>query len=231
MIFVHETHDLQGGKADEFSEAFRATWRPLLEEDRSARLLWYWDVPHGTGPSYQALSLTAVRDWAAWGALVARGESDARFRDWQRLAWTLRREVTAKIMRPTAWSPLREVDLETPPGETPSAGGPGLYLHDTGWPFPGRLDDYLAALGRVLHPQERQTGMVSITGCLASAPGTARHHEVLILQRIDDWERFARLITHGETHAQRGGWMEEGLKYRDRWESKILRCAAWSPRQ
>src|SRR6185295_12981861 len=48
MIFVHETHDLQGGKADEFSEAFRTTWRPLLEEDASARLLWYWDVPHGT---------------------------------------------------------------------------------------------------------------------------------------------------------------------------------------
>jgi len=25
--------------------------------------------------------------------------------------------------------------------------------------------------------------------------------------------------------------MEEGLRYRDRWESKLLRCARWSPRQ
>jgi len=39
------------------------------------------------------------------------------------------------------------------------------------------------------------------------------------------------LITSGETGQQRGGWMVEGLKYRDRWESKLLRCANWSPRQ
>ena len=33
------------------------------------------------------------------------------------------------------------------------------------------------------------------------------------------------------TGQQRGGWMVEGLTYRDRWESKLLRCAHWSPRQ
>ena len=64
-----------------------------------------------------------------------------------------------------------------------------------------------------------------------SAPGTGKHHEVVLLQKILDWDRFAHLITRGETGQQAGGWMVEGLKYRDRWESKLLRCARWSPRQ
>jgi hypothetical protein len=73
--------------------------------------------------------------------------------------------------------------------------------------------------------------MLTIVGCLVTAPGTGRHHEALILQRLDDWSRFAELLRAGEQGAQRGGWMEAGLQYRDRWESKLLRCAPWSPRQ
>lgn len=227
MIFVHETHDVAGGRVDEFGELMRSQWRPRLEEDATARLLWYWDVPHGTGPSYQTVSLTAVRDWAAWGTIVARLQADTAL---ARRVWTLRREITAKILQPVAWSPLQAIDLAAPPAD-PAPPSPALYLHDTGWPFTGKLDDYVAALGRVLAPQEQQTGMLTVTGCFKTAPGTGRHHEVLTLQRIHNWDRFARLITHGETHAQRGGWMEEGLRYRDRWESKILRCVPWSPRQ
>src|SRR5262249_10253768 len=138
--------------------------------------------------------------------------------------------VVAKIMEPVAWSPLRTVDLAAASADERSEH-PGLYLHDTGWPFPGQLDAYVEALGRVLKPQESHTGMVSITGCFATAPGAGRQHEVLILQRIDSWEHFARLLTVGEANAPKDGWMEEGLRYRDRWESKLLRCARWSPRQ
>ena len=73
--------------------------------------------------------------------------------------------------------------------------------------------------------------MISVVGCWTVAPGTGRHHEVVLLQRIEDWPRFAELLARGEQGAQRGGWMVEGLRYRDRWESKLLRCARWSPRQ
>jgi hypothetical protein len=92
-------------------------------------------------------------------------------------------------------------------------------------------DDYVAALGTVFHPQTSTARMISVTGCWTVAPGAGRHHEVVLLQRIEDWPRFATLLTQGEQGAQRGGWMVEGLRFRDRWESKLLRCAAWSPRQ
>jgi NIPSNAP len=230
MIFLHETHEIVAGKATAFEEAVRTGWRPLVEERGDARLLWFWEHTHGTGPSYQAISITAVRDWATWGALVERGRTDARFRDWDKRAWELRRDVTRKILLPTDWSPLREVDLTAAPA-VGTTDTPTMYLHDTGWPFPGKLEDYAAALGSIFHPQVQQSRMISVEACWTTAPGTGKHHEVVLLQKILDWDRFGHLITRGETGQQGTGWMVEGLKYRDRWESKLLRCARWSPRQ
>jgi hypothetical protein len=131
---------------------------------------------------------------------------------------------------PTPWSPLRTVDLDAAPA-TPPAGAPGLYLHDTGWPYPGKLEEYVGALGSVYLPQVRQSRMISVEACWTTAPGTGRHHEVVLLQKILDWPRFTELLAKGEQGAQRAGWMVEGLKFRERWESKLLRCTTWSPRQ
>jgi len=229
MIYVHEVHEVLGGKMEEFGDAVRTLWRPLLEERGDARLLWFWELAHGTGPSYQAVSITAVRDWATWGACLERTAADPRHREWQRRVWTLRREVTAKILLPTAWSPLK---LDLAQVETRRSGDtPSLYLHDTGWPFSGMLEDYTAALGSIFYPQTLHAKMISVAACWSVAPGTGKHHEVVLLQKIEDWEQFSRLLSRGEQGHQRGGWMEEGLRYRDRWESKLLRCAAWSPRQ
>ena len=138
--------------------------------------------------------------------------------------------MTAKVLLPVAWAPLQEVDLAAAPvgAETDS---PSLYLHDTGWPFPGKLEEYVAALGSIFYPQTRRARMISVAACWTVAPGTGRHHEVVLLQKIEDWTQFSRLLTQGEPPARPGGWMEEGLRYRDRWESKLLRCARWSPRQ
>jgi hypothetical protein len=95
MLFVHETHEVAGGKMEEFEEAVRTLWRPLAEERGEARLLWFWHRTHGTGASYQAVSITAVRDWATWGALQERFAQDGRFREWQQRVWQVRRVVTA----------------------------------------------------------------------------------------------------------------------------------------
>ena len=230
MLFLHEIHEVTAGRMDDFEALVRTVWRPWIEAQNEARFCWFWEHTHGTGPSYQAVSITAVRDWATWGAIVERSRSDERFARWKRDVAALRRDVVQKMLVPTDWSPLQSVDLTGPSGES-ATDAPAIYLHDTGWPFPGKLDEYAAALGSIFHPQVQQSRMISVEACWTVAPGTGRHHEVVLLQKILDWERFAHLITRGETGQQRGGWMVEGLRYRDRWESKLLRCATWSPRQ
>jgi hypothetical protein len=230
VIFLHETHEVAGGKVTEFADAVRTRWRPLVEERGEARLLWFWELTHGTGASYQVTSITAVRDWATWGALVERGHSDARWREADAALWDLRHEVTRKLLVPAPWSPLQDVDLAAPPATT-TTDTPALYLHDTGWPYPGGLGAYVEALGSIYFPQVKQSKMISVEACWTVAPGTGRHHEVVLLQKILDWPRFTELLAKGEQGAQRGGWMVEGLRFREKWESKLLRCARWSPRQ
>ncbi len=230
MLFLHEIHEVVAGRSDAFEELIRTAWRPWIEERGDARLCWLWEHTHGTGPSYQAVSITAVRDWPTWGALVDRSRSDRRFADFRRAVAEVRRDVVQKLLVPTDWSPFQSVDLTAPPAQT-TTDAPTMYLHDTGWPFPGKLEEYAAALGSIFLPQVQQSRMISVEACWTVAPGTGRHHEVVLLQKILDWDRFSGLLTRGADQQQRGGWMVEGLRYRDRWESKLLRCARWSPRQ
>ncbi len=169
MLFVHEIHEVLGGRMDAFGEAVRTVWQPLVEERGDARLLWYWELAHGTSASYQAVTLTAVRDWAAWGTLVERMGSDPRFAAWSKLSWTLRRETTAKIMLPTSWSPLREVDLSA--RAAAPAAEPAIYLHDTGWPYPGKFDEYVDALGAIYLPQTRAQQAADVRRLLRDRAG------------------------------------------------------------
>ncbi len=226
MIYLHEQHEIAAGQMIEFEHALRERWVPLIETEGRAKLLWFWHHTHGTGPSYQAISITAVRDWAAWGELVHQARTSPEWRDWYAAACESRRDVTAKLLLPAAWSPLQEGDLAATIGATRA---PTLYLHDTGWPYPGKLDAYVAALGSIFYPATRKSRMISVEACWTVCPGTGRLHEVVLLQKILDWGAFARLLTSGERAAQPNDWMQQGLKYRDRWESKLLRPAEWSP--
>jgi len=64
------------------------------------------------------------------------------------------------------------------------------------------MDEYIEALHTVLEPQMEAVKPYVITAAAGwrTCPGTGRLE-----------------------------WMVEGLKYRDKWESKLLRTADWSP--
>ncbi|GIW40848.1 MAG: hypothetical protein KatS3mg076_1425 [Candidatus Binatia bacterium] len=218
MIYLHETYEIAGGRMAEFLEAYRD--RRGLFARGNARVLWLWEQAHGTGPSYRAVSVTAVADWSSWAELVGRWSRGGDLRAWDRAVAPFVRERTAKLLLPVSWSPLGEPELGT---AEPLPHGGHLYLHDTGWPFPGKLEEYVDALGEVFYPQTRRSRMISVEACWTVCPGTGKSREVVLLQKILDWEAFSRLLTSGERPARSGDWMEVGLRYRDSWESKLLR--------
>src|SRR4029079_19018770 len=109
MLFVHEKHEVVGLKEDEFETLYRTGWMPMLAEGDDARLLWYMNHAHGSGPAYNVVTITGVKDGAAWERLDQRIRT-GDLREWTHSVDGCRHNVTAKVMLPVHWSPIQEVD-------------------------------------------------------------------------------------------------------------------------
>jgi hypothetical protein len=143
MLFVHEIHRVMGLHEDDFEREYREGWMPSLAQDDDARLLYFARHAHGTGRAYNMITITAVRDGAAWQRLTDRLRT-GDLRSWAAHVDTMRHDVTSKVLMPVDWSPLQDVDLQN----VPTAGDEHdatLFMEDTAWPHAGRMEDYLSA--------------------------------------------------------------------------------------
>ena len=147
MFLLHELHEVVGAREDAFEEALRDDWLPVLTATGDARPLHALKQTHGTGSSYVVITLTALRDGAAWERLTHSVDS-GELRDVACHLDSLRHDVTAKVMLPLPWSPPTEVDFDAPPATfAPGDGRPPLFMEDTVWPHEGKLEEYVAAAG------------------------------------------------------------------------------------
>src|SRR3954470_23880259 len=83
-------------------------------DPHGARLLWYTHQAHGTGPAYRIVTITALRDGAAYGRLVERVQT-GDLRAWARELDALQYGSEGKVLTPLEWSPLSEVELAAVP--------------------------------------------------------------------------------------------------------------------
>jgi hypothetical protein len=231
VLFVHEVHKVVGKRAADFEDAYRCGWMPELARGGDARLLWYFDLAHGSGLAYRAVTVTAVRDGASWARLaerVARGD----LRAWGQELDGLQHESRGRIMTPLEWSPsigsLEEVPTE------PVEHEPTMYMEDTMWPFPGKIREYVRAAGdvyrRALGAESSQLHM-SIELAMQVMPGGGRAPEVTLMQKLSSLPPLIRLLTTDipSEVTGPGSWMHEALELRDQWRSRLLRTAVWSP--
>ncbi len=116
MLFMHEVHKVRGRAEAEFEAAFREGWMPILGAGAEARLLWYANHAHGSGPAYTVVTVTGFRDGAAWQRLARRIQT-GDLRQWMRELDELRHDVMSdalayreqwesRLLRTSAWSPL-----------------------------------------------------------------------------------------------------------------------------
>jgi len=235
MLYLHETHRVAGERADDFEQAWRVHAK-ALSTTADMRVLWYLDQAHGTGPSYTVVTITGLRDGETWERLVGAFEAGGAPRAWARSVDEMRRGHTSKLLGPVSWSALQDVDLSAVGAE--AAGRPqALYMEDTVSPFPGKLDAYLEAAG-TLYARDtigkrmtEGTSLLDLRGAFRTLAGENAGREVILWQRVVRPELLERLLTRevAPEHRGPGTWMHEALAYRDRWESRLLRTAAWSP--
>src|SRR5262249_37070384 len=152
--------------------------------------------------------------------------------DWQKEVDRCRHDVTAKLLLAVPWSPLHDVDLAAVP-TTPGDHAPTLFMEHTGWPSVPN-DDYLAFCERaylpMLHQAPIDKRLLEIQACWVPAVG-GRWPEAILWQRVHNLERLNQLLTMEipPEHRGPGTYMAEALRYRDQWESRLLRTLSWSP--
>jgi hypothetical protein len=233
VLFVHEVHKVVGKAAAQFEDAYRNRWMPTLAEGSDARLVWYFDLAHGSGLAYRAVTVTAVRDAAAWYRLAERVKS-GDLQAWGRDLDGLQHDAVGRIMTPLEWSPTLGSfdDIPTDPAEHE----PTMYMEDTMWPFPGKVREYIEAAGNVYQKSLGAEGsqmQMHIELALQTMPGAGRYPEVTLMQKLSSLAPLIRLLTQDipSEVLEPGSWMHEALELRDQWRSKLLRTAVWSPFQ
>ncbi len=232
MLFLHETHSVIGRCEDEFEEAFRGPggFIERLGGDGDARLLWYLDHVHGTGPAYTVVTVTAVADGAAWERLSDRVR-DGDLREWTGRVDRLRHDAHSKLLHPLPWSELQHVDLKSVPLE-PAEHELVLFMEDTAHPHEGLVHEYIARAGEQYAPSLRRPNpLLQMVAAFQPAFGTGRRREIVLWQRVADHQALLRLLTAAvppEVKAP-GTWMHDALAVRDQWTSRLLRTSSWSP--
>jgi hypothetical protein len=234
VLFLHEIHEVVGAREDAFEAAFREVWRPALACDSDARLLYFLQHAHGSGPSYQVVTLTAVRDGAAWERLAQR-VAGGDLAGWVQQLDELRHDVTAKLLVALPWSPLRDLDLDAVPVHEVDHE-PALFMEDTVWPFEGRLEEYVLRAGTHYAAEMARAGeagraLLRVEAGFRPAFGSHRRREVVLWQKVLEPRALTGLLTHEVPPEYKcpGTWMHDALALRDRWQSKLLRTARWSP--
>lgn len=230
MLLLHEVHEVRGRDEDAFEAAYREQWMPALAEGEDGRLLWFCRQAHGSGPAYHLVTITALRDGAAYERVV-RAVHDGPLTAWARRVDELRHDVTAKLLVPVEWSPMQEVDFATVPADG-TEHELSIYMEDTGWPQ-AAVEDYVAFWRTNYYEPMRSmpSPMLEIQAVNRTAFGTGRRKEAILMQKVRDEQALLRLLTTEvpERFRAPGTFMHEALAYRDRWESKLLRTVSWSP--
>ena len=205
----------------------------MLAEGDDARLLWYMNHAHGSGASYNVVTITGVRDGAAWERL-ARRLQHGDLREWSRRGRHLppRRDRQGRWCRCTGRRSRRSTSRRSPP--TAREHELHLFMEDTGWPT-SSLDDYIQAWDDIYrqpmlalrrrharHPH-RHPGVLPER---ARFVGAARGDAVAVDPRPGDGRCTCSPPSCRSSGAQPGTYMYDALAFRDQWKSRLLRTAA-----
>src|SRR5688572_24101605 len=102
-----------GERELEFEDALRDAYAATVADD-DTRLLWYFNSTHGAGEAYKVVTITALRDGAAWERLVGRLRG-GDLSEWSGRAEAMRYGLTSTLLVAAPWSPIADLDLDSVP--------------------------------------------------------------------------------------------------------------------
>ena len=222
MLFVHDVHAVMGERELEFEDSVRGEYAPAIAADDDTRLLWYLNSTHGAGEAYKVVTITAVRDGAAWERLVERlrrGDLSA----WNSRAESMRYGLQSTLLIGLPSSPLVDVDLASVPTE-PQDHALAVYREDT-LDGPG-LDGPLGAAPTTAADADADAVLTpAATFRPAVDPGSRR----VVLYRVAEPDRWTPVFGTDAGWDDWPGSLTPSLPPAVSGSSRILRTASWSP--
>jgi len=218
VLFVHDVHAVMGERELEFEDSVRTEYAPAVAADDDTRLLWYLNSTHGAGEAYKVVTITAVRDGAAWERLVdrlRRGDLSA----WSGRADAMRYGLASTLLVALPSSP-QAVDLASVPTEL-DAHPVAVYREDT-LDGPG-LDEPLATT-----PDAGDADAV-LTPVATFRPAVDPGQRRIVLYRVAEPDAWTPAFGLDAGWDDWPGSLTPTLPPAVSGSSRILRTSSWSP--
>lgn len=218
MLFLHDVHSVIGEHEFEFEDAVRDEYARAVARD-GARLLWYLHATHGAGEAYKIVTITAVRDGAAWERLAHR----LRYGDlaaWRARVDAIRYGSTSSLLVQVPWSPLGSLDLDAIPATAEPERDVAVLREDT-LRGPG--------IAGAVAPATRASGDDVLRCVAAFTPALGDGNTLQILYRVAPHERWTRAFGSDAGWGDWSGSLTPTLPDHTRSSSRMLRTTPWSP--
>jgi len=205
MLYLYESITIVSRLQDEFWKVMGSDYVPEVERN-GLRLVGMFMM----GIHYnENLALWEVDDWATLDRIQEFHDKDPWMKVWKREAVDYRTDWVGKVLEPAPFSPTL---AQIKKGDYKAT----IYLHTLARVVPGKVDEYIEAIGKELMPMAKSWGM-KLVGCYQAVAGTASSGEV-----INIW-------TAGNVHSDWGKIREASLSdpaYKE-WEAK---SGKWRPK-
>lgn len=221
MLFVHDIHVVMGEHEFAYEDIMREEYVPAVADD-DTRVLWFLHSTHGSGDAYHIVTITALRDGAAWDRFVERQRYGDLSDVSTRLA-TLRYTLSSSLLVSTDWSPLRELDLSTVPVQ-PSDHPVSLYREDT---LTG--SGVTATLAAAAAPRPADTDDI-LSVAAAFQPAWGGDRQARVLYRIAaDTDRWTAAFGRDTGWCDWPGSLTPTVPVGVYGSGRMLRTTSWSP--
>jgi hypothetical protein len=231
MLWLHQIHRLQPSNTDRFEQVARDQWLPAVAGP-DTRLAWFATSTRGAVHSDEAVTITGVTDGAALAELGERIHTG----DLSAIATTLaglRTGVETRILEPLDYDPLGISSVaDIPPG--PGRQAARSYMHDFVPPVLGNMRGYEDMMReRYMALTEQDLSGVALRASWRTVPGGGPVPEMFNLSEIRSTQALEQLVCVEipQEYKAMGTWMWTALAARDRWTTRLMRSATWSPLQ
>jgi len=167
MLYLYENITIVSRSQEEYWKVMGTDYVPDMEKV-GVRLVGMFMV----GIHYsENLALWELDDWSSFDRLQEFHDKDPLAKVWEREAVDYRTDWVGKVLEPASYSPtlaqIREGDYKAT-----------IYLHTLARVLPGKVDEYIDAVGTELMPMAQNWGM-KLVGCYHAVAGTAGSGEVI----------------------------------------------------